>query len=232
MKKKKVLAKYNVVVSAQAMTASQYVIVDHVEKINDDYSYVYCVPKDNNKKSFRIQLSDEGVELMKIYTDNAKINELQVASGDVLVYIYSHGVKTKIDGKYMEVTGAGLLYKNGFNCNIESTNAPTPTKLPAPVGLICVKDLKVEKIEVKDEKYSVMYLSLEDKDNAYYYGISNHEYEKEVKYYKIDVESTKIAEKNIVIGDGVVLCLNLPEVKKEIIDDCCVLSGTGVSVSK
>ena len=56
-----------------------------------------------------------------------------------------------------------------------------------------------KKIEVKDEKYSVMYLSLEDKDNAYYYGISNHEYEKEVKYYKIDVEfSLSVLNKNIL----------------------------------
>ena len=56
---------------------------------------------------------------MKIVTDNAKLDELQVGAGDLLVYIYSHGLSTKVDGNCMEVTGAGLTYKNGFNYNIE-----------------------------------------------------------------------------------------------------------------
>ncbi len=114
---------------------------------------------------------------------------------------------------------------------VNDTAQATETPRPKPAGPIGEKDLKIEKIEIKDDKNSVVWLTFEDKENSYY-GVDSTARENGVKYYKLDFESAKLENEKMEIGDKVYLFFYPPKVKTEIVDDYCIFSGSDIFLHK
>ena len=97
------------------MTGSIWVIFDHVEKIDDEWSYLYGKPKENVYKDTLIR---DGIEMLKIKTKNSQIEKFNPVNGDLLIYIYSDGLKADREGNTLSYYGEGdnayaLMYNRG-----------------------------------------------------------------------------------------------------------------------
>ena len=100
---------------APPMTDAIWVIFDHVEKIDDEWSYLYGKPKENVYKDTLIR---DGIEMLKIKTKNSQIEKFNPVNGDLLIYIYSYGLKSYREGNILNYYGEGdnayeLMYNRG-----------------------------------------------------------------------------------------------------------------------
>ena len=71
------------------MTGSIHVIFDHIDRIDDKYSYVYGKAIELPNQRY----ISNGIEILKLKTENSRIAELSSVSGDRLVYVYSSDFK-------------------------------------------------------------------------------------------------------------------------------------------
>ena len=133
MKNGKLIKKYNIICHLVPFTDGAQVVIDHIEKIDDEFSYVYCVPnEDTPALAFGIQKKgDKGIDIIKIITKNSQIDQLNVSNGDCVAYIYSYGLKTSVEGNVLNVFGDGyaLMYKLK---SADATSTPIPTEAPSP----------------------------------------------------------------------------------------------------
>ena len=115
------------------MTYAADVIIDHIEKIDDEYSYVYGVPNEEKTGAFGVaKIGSNGIDMLKIITKNSQIDRLKASAGDYVIYICSYGVEKKTEGNILLVygNGYGLTYNKGSVPTKELT--PTPTPIPTP----------------------------------------------------------------------------------------------------
>lgn len=69
------------------MTDFMYIIFDHAEVIDDTFSYVYGKPYVSRGENY---LLNNGIEILRLKTQNSRIEELNPVSGDKLGYVYSY----------------------------------------------------------------------------------------------------------------------------------------------
>jgi len=132
IKNGKMIKKYKIICSIRPSTSAAYVIIDHIEKIDDQLSFVYCIPNENAYGgAFCLQKKgDSGIDMIKIITKNNEIEKLNASTGDSVVYIYSD-VETKIEGNILNVLGINryaLMYKLK---SADATSTPIPTAAPS-----------------------------------------------------------------------------------------------------
>ena len=86
------------------MTYAADVIIDHIEKIDDEYSYVYGVPNEEKTGAFGVaKIGSNGIDMLKIITKNSQIDRLKASAGDYVIYICSYGVEKKTEGNILLV---------------------------------------------------------------------------------------------------------------------------------
>jgi len=132
IKNARLIKKYKLTCCLPPSTNGARVIIDHIEKIDDELSYVYCVPdEDTPATAFGIQKKgDKGIDMIKIITKNSQIVKLNVSNGDCVAYIYSYGLKTSVEGNVLNVYGDryALMYKLK---SADATSTPIPTAAPS-----------------------------------------------------------------------------------------------------
>lgn len=108
--------------------------------------------------------------------------------------------------------------------DIQTQNTPSPTKRP-PVGYMFFRDMAVEKIEQKDERFSTVCVICDKPVSGL---ISEEKFQNGVKYIRFDTLSSDILQEEIALGDKVRIGFDLGLIHYNIIDDTLVLDSEGL----
>lgn len=103
-------------------------------------------------------------------------------------------------------------------------NTASPTKRP-PVGYMFFRDMAVEKIEQKDERFSTVCVICDKPVSGL---ISEEKFQNGVKYIRFDTLSSDILQEEIALGDKVRIGFDLGLIHYNIIDDTLVLDSEGL----
>ncbi len=108
--------------------------------------------------------------------------------------------------------------------DIQVQTTPSPTRKP-PAGYVFFTGMVVEKIEPKDEHFSIVYLVCEKYDLGL--PISEEIFNKGVRYIRFETLSSSIIEGGIAPGDKVYIGYYPNLIHKEITDNMVNLYGEG-----
>ena len=98
-----------------------WVVFDHIEKIDDEWSYLYGKPDEN---AYKDTLIHNGIDMLKLKTRNSQIEKLNPVKGDNLTYIFSNGLKSQREGNTLNYYGDvddvyALMYNDGQKAQLK-----------------------------------------------------------------------------------------------------------------